>query len=99
MRTILAVLLLLVLPMQDPAPGGHYENDPDAYCLAGPPMPNDKNGHECHCKLMCSPRVDGSDAPAYRIEDASCVTYCASSKCRCHPDETCDPPMVHEAPK
>lgn len=95
MRRALLVLLLLILPMpfqaQDPAPpSGHYENEPDAYCLAGPPMPNDTNGHECHCQLMCSQSQPG--APVIRNEDPKCVTYCNSSKCRCHPDEFCELP-------
>jgi hypothetical protein len=67
-------------------PWGRWDGVEGAYCLHGDPLPEDKNGHKCGCKLMCQPINDGSEQ--MRVEDHSCATYCrpAFKSCACHPD-------------
>lgn len=103
--TLLLVLALLVLPMpQDGTPPSHgnpYPNDPDAYCLAGPPMANDSHGHECHCKMICSPPPDDPDGETVQREDPSCPFYCGqfNEHCLCHADQSCAGMGMEEPPR
>lgn len=95
MKALLLVLLALGLAGQAPTPPRHdkYASDPRAYCLAGPPMKGDTHAHQCHCRFMCSTQSDGDqNAQRYRLEDSQCEMYCSSTLCRCHPEETCEPP-------
>jgi hypothetical protein len=100
MRTILAVLLFLVLPMQDPAPPRHdkHANEPNSYCMAGPPLPDQqaRGAYQCFCKMTCSEATP--ESPSHRIEDATCEHFCTSSRCLCHGDQSCDS-MLMEPPK
>jgi len=107
MKFLLPLLLLTVIGQQGPVPDrsqdpprhDKYQDDPDAYCMAGPPLPNQAaHGHECHCRLMCSPRLDDPDASPNRLEDSSCELYCTSSRCLCHADQSCDDAMDMTVP-
>lgn len=100
MKRLLLALLFVFIGFHDPRPIAQepprhdkYAADPDAFCMAGPPLPEQAaHGHECHCRMVCSPGPDSR-----RLEDMNCELYCTSSRCLCHGDQTCDQPM--EPPK
>lgn len=89
-KIILLALFIAQLTPQPPNPPRHdkYKDDPRAYCMAGQPMPNDKHGHECHCKLMCSSYED-EEGNIVIPEDNTCELWCTKSRCVCHSDEQC----------
>ena len=87
MRWIAVVIVALALQPPDAPRHDKYKDDPHAYCLQGRPVPNDKHGHECHCKLMCV-HIDINGAVVSQ-EDSTCELYCSKNHCVCHTDEEC----------
>ena len=79
-------------------PWGRWDGVEGAYCLHGDPLPDDKNGHKCGCKLMCQAINEGESK--VRVEDHSCATYCrpAFKSCACHPDVNPEDPCGEMLP-
>lgn len=96
MKTLLLVIAVSLVMAQDPAPevrDDKYKDDPHASCFRGKePYPGHPSMHPCQCALMCVP--DESTGQLFRSENAECEMYCTKSRCKCHPDQSCDVPEI-----
>ena len=78
---ILTVSLMGLAQTPEPRrPSHRHPEDPDSYCLAGPPVENDKHGHECHCELLCN------GTTGEQMENTECQEFCAKERCTCWGD-------------
>lgn len=90
MRVFVVLVALAVAAgaqQADPSRHDKYANDPQAYCLPGPPEKGDTHGHECHCKLEC---MNGPNGPE-QAETPACEMYCTKTRCGCWPEDGCAP--------
>lgn len=84
-------------PVRAPTAHDPHPEDPDGYCMAGPPMPDDKHGHECSCKLKCTEATE--TMPSHQMEQSTCWYWCEVGKCKCHPDNPCNNPQMESLPQ
>lgn len=89
---LLVWLCGLQLWAQDRVRHDKYRDDPGAYCMAGPPEAGNTHAHECHCKMVCGPDVNGE---MHRVEASDCEEFCEIDRCLCHADEGCKMTEIH----
>lgn len=95
----LAIGGAVVLGQEQPPRHDKWREQEHAFCLPAKPSP-DTQGHECHCKMMCATRNDGTGHEyPYEVEDQTCEMWCTKTRCACHPEETCDVPPAIEVPQ
>ena len=91
---VAALVSLAAIPQQE----GPYVKDEHAFCwnketagTQGKRYAQDKNAHECACRLRC--QLDANGNVVGEHEDSTCGLYCKQERCFCHRgEEPCEKP-------